>query len=50
MFLADKGVTNIRRRWYHDPNRQSSHGLTVAMYYAKNGIIPPNRWQHEPDL
>lgn len=41
MFLADKGVTGIPKRWQHNPDLLSSHKLTVAGYYARNDIIPP---------
>ena len=50
MFLADKGVTGIPKRWQHNPDLLSSHKLTVAGYYARNDIIPPEEWKHDPSM
>ena len=50
MFLADKRVMNIPSQWQHNPDLLSSHKLTVAGYYARNGIIPPREWKHDPSM
>ena len=30
----------IPEEWYHDPNIKNKYGYTVALYQARNGIIP----------
>ena len=40
MILALNGV-DIPQEWYHDPELKNIYGQTVAMIYAKNGIVPP---------
>ena len=33
MYLAKNKIIPPKQ-WYHDPNLQSQHGMTVAMYVA----------------
>lgn len=36
--------------WHHRPDIQDRRGNTVALYLAKNGVIPPEYWNHDPEL
>ena len=39
MILAINNI-EISAYWHHDPNIKNKYGYTVAMYYARNGVIP----------
>lgn len=34
----------------HEPQVQNKDGFTVAMIYAKQGIVPPQQWVHSKYL
>ena len=40
MLLAANGK-DIPDQWKHDKLLKNNNGDTIAMYYAKSGIIPP---------
>ena len=45
MLLAANGK-DIPDQWKHDKLLKNNNGDTIAMYYAKKGIIPPKEWEH----
>ena len=49
MFLAINNL-DIPKQWQHDPEIYSFKGLTVAMYLARNGKIPPKEWEYSSKL
>ena len=44
--MASKGIIPLEQ-WYHYTTVTDKYGYTVALYLAKNGIVPPNYWQHD---
>ena len=38
------------KKYYHNPLIKNEYGWTVALLLADNGIIPPECWNHKPEL
>ena len=45
--MFHKGVPE---EWLYDPEYRLKNGMTTAMTLAKNKIIPPEYWNHDPIL
>lgn len=49
MILAKQGKP-IPKNLFHDPELKNNNGETVAIIYARNGLVPPKEWHHDPTI